>query len=59
MRARRQNHQGGFNLLEVIVAAFIFSVVSVAFLGVWGQQARAMEKSRHIMVANFLAEQLI
>lgn len=49
----------GFNLLEVTVAAFIFSVVAISFVGVWGQQVRALEKSRHIMVATFLAEELI
>ncbi len=59
MRVRRKNPRRGVNLLEVIVAAFIFSAVSVAFLGVWGQQVRALEKSRHVMVATFLAEQLI
>lgn len=49
----------GFNLLEVVIAAFIFSAVSISFVGVWGQQVRALEKSRHVMVATFLAEQLI
>lgn len=59
MRARCRKLHSGFNLLEVIIASFIFSVVSIAFLGVWGQQVRAMEKSRHVMVATFLAEQLV
>lgn len=49
----------GFNLLEVTIAAFIFSVVSISFIGVWGQQVRALEKSRHVLVATFLAEELI
>ncbi len=49
----------GFNLLEVTIAAFLFSVVSIAFLGVWGMQVRGLEKSRHVMVATFLAEQMI
>lgn len=49
----------GFNLLEVMIAAFLFSVVAVAFLGVWGQQVRGLEKSRHVLVATFLAEELI
>jgi Tfp pilus assembly protein PilV len=51
--------QRAFNLLEVTIAAFIFSVVSVGFIGVWGQQVRALEKSRHVLTATFLAEELI
>ena len=49
---------GGFNLLEVVIASFIFSVTAVAFLGIWGLQARSVEKSRHKLVATLLAEQL-
>lgn len=49
----------GFNLLEVVIACFIFSVTTLAFLGVWGMQVRAVEKSRHSMVATFIAEGLI
>ena len=59
MRLVLGHRRGGFNLLEVTVAAFIFSVVAISFLGVWGQQVRALEKSRHVMVATFLAEELI
>ncbi len=56
---RFESRRAGFNLLEVTIAAFIFSVVSISFLGVWGQQVRVLEKSRHLMVATFLAEELI
>lgn len=59
MRSARRHNPRGFNLLEVIIAAFIFSAVAISFLGVWGQQVRASEKSRHLMVATFLAEELI
>ena len=48
----------GFNLLEVVMASFLFSTLAVAFLGVWGMQVRATEKSRHKLVATLLAEQL-
>ncbi len=51
--------QGGFNLLEVIIASFIFAGISVSFLGVWGMQVRAVEKSRHLLVATYLAEQIM
>lgn len=58
--SRRSGHScRGFNLLEVVIAAFLFSVVSISFLGVWGMQVRGLEKSRHVMVATFLAEQMI
>jgi Tfp pilus assembly protein PilV len=51
--------QRGFNLLEVAIAGFIFATISVAFMGVWGMQVRAVEKSRHSLVATMLAEELI
>ena len=41
------------------MAGFIFSAVSVAFLGVWGLQIRSLEKSRHNLVGTMLAEQYI
>lgn len=56
---RPQSRSWAFNLLEVTIAAFIFSAVSISFVGVWGQQVRALEKSRHLMVATFLAEELV
>lgn len=46
----------GFNLLEVVVGAFIFSVATIALVTVWGTHYRAMSKSRNKIVANFLAE---
>lgn len=49
----------GFSLLEVVIAAFIFSFVSVGFLSIWGLQVRSLEKSRHMLVATLLAEELI
>ena len=58
MPDRTAHRRRGFNLLEVVIAAFIFSVSAVAFLGIWGLQARSVEKSRHRLVATLLAEQL-
>lgn len=49
----------GFNLLEVIVASFLFAGISISFLGVWGMQVRAVEKSRHLLVATYLAEDIM
>lgn len=54
-----QDRQSGFNLLEVAMAGFIFSVISISFLGVWGMQVRGVEKSRHNLVASMLAEEII
>lgn len=59
MLCRRFNSRLGFNLLEVVIASFLFSTIAVAFLGVWGMQARGLEKSRHNLVATMLAEQLV
>lgn len=58
MSVRTPHRFRGFNLLEVVIAAFIFSVSAIAFLGIWGLQARSVEKSRHKLVATLLAEQL-
>ena len=49
----------GFNLLEVVVGAFIFSVATIAMVTVWGTHYRAMAKSRNKIVANFLAEAVL
>jgi Tfp pilus assembly protein PilV len=59
MRILPRREKWGFNLLEVTIAAFIFSTVSISFIGVWGQQVRALEKSRHLLVATLLAEEYI
>ena len=57
--ARDVKSRSGFNLLEVVIGAFLFSTIAVAFLGVWGMQARGLEKSRHSLVATMLAEQMV
>lgn len=51
-RATRKGH----NLLETILASMLFAVISVALLGIWGMQARAMLKSKNVMLAAFVAE---
>lgn len=56
---RLKKRSDAFNLLEVVIAGFLFSIISVAFLGVWGMQVRGAEKSRHNLVATLLAEQMI
>ena len=57
--SRDVKSSAGFNLLEVVIGAFLFSTIAVAFLGVWGMQARGLEKSRHNLVATMLAEQMV
>ena len=46
----------GHNLLETILASILFAVISVALLGIWGMQARAMHKSKNVLLAAFVAE---
>lgn len=43
------------SLLEVIIAAAIFVMVSVALSGVWVMYARSAAKSSEVLAANFLA----
>ncbi len=50
---------GGFNLLEVILGAFIFSTVSIGLMGVWISHHRSLGKSRNNVVANLLAQAVI
>ncbi len=49
----------GYNLLETILAGVLFSIVSVGLIGLWTNYARAMEKSRHRIVASYLAEKVM
>lgn len=49
----------GFNLLEMLIAGFIFSLASIFMVGVWGTHYRSVSKSRHRIVANFIAESTI
>ena len=46
----------GHNLLEAILASVLFAIVSVALLGIWGMQFRAMSKSQGVLLASFVAE---
>ena len=45
----------GHNLLEVMIASFIFSVVALMFSGVWVQFYSALTHSRHRIAATALA----
>jgi Tfp pilus assembly protein PilV len=55
----KRRHTSGHNLLEAIIAGFIFAVVTVALMGVWDMQFKAMLKSKETAVASFLAEQIM
>ena len=50
---------GGFSLLEVVVATFIFLTVLGALQGYWVTVARMMENSRARTAASFVAEQIL
>lgn len=42
----------GHNLLEIMLASFVFSAVSLMLLGVWTNHYRAMGKARNYIVAS-------
>lgn len=50
---------GGHNLLEMILAAFIFSTVALGTTAVWIQHSRVMAQSGGRLVGQFLANQLM
>lgn len=56
MRASREK---GHSLLEMILAALLFSTVAVGVLAVWVMQHKAVTKSGHVLVAQYFGEQLM
>lgn len=49
----------GHNLLEMIIATFIFSTVLLGLTSVWMQHSRVMERAGGRLVGQFLANQLM
>ena len=49
----------GHNLLEMIIACFIFTTVAVGLTAVWIQHSKAMEFAGSRLVGQFLANQLM
>lgn len=47
--------KSGHNLLEVIIASFIFSVAALSFVGVWSHFYSAVTHSRNRIIGNALA----
>ena len=56
MQARREK---GHSLLEMILAALLFSTVAVGILAIWVMQHKAVTKSGHVLVAQYFGEQLM
>ena len=56
MRASREK---GHSLLEMILAALLFSTVAVGVLAVWVMQHKAVTKSGHVLVAQYFGELLM
>ena len=56
MQASRKK---GHSLLEMILAALLFSTVAVGVLAVWVMQRKAVTKSGHVLVAQYFGEQLM
>lgn len=46
----------GFNLLELILASLLFGTIATAFLGVFTQHAKAIDKARMQLMASHLAQ---
>lgn len=55
----RRIGQKGHNLLEAVIAGMIFAVTTVALMGVWNMQFKAMLKSKETAVSAFLAERIM
>ncbi len=49
----------GFNLLEVVLAGFLFATVTSSLVGVWITYARATAAGRTMLVANHLAQNVM
>ena len=56
MGSRRQE---GHSLLEMILAALLFSTVAVGILAIWVMQHKAVSKAGHVLVAQYFGEQLM
>lgn len=57
MRAIGSRVQGGFSLLEVLLAALIFATVVGSVAASWKYQERSMKKYRNRNAARLMAEQ--
>lgn len=55
----RPSRPAGHNLLEMIVAVFIFSFVAIGVVGVWVMHYRTMERANGRLAAQFLASELV
>lgn len=56
---RSRKNTSAHSLLEVIIAAGIFVMVSIGLSGVWVMHARGMSKTSESMAASFLARSVI
>lgn len=55
--ASNVHRRRGLNLLEMVLALFIFSSIMVALFNMWGFHARALASTRNQMVASFILSQ--
>jgi Tfp pilus assembly protein PilV len=56
---RRPSNRRGHNLLEVLIAASILSVVVILMAGVWALYHTALTKSKNMLVATSLARSVL
>lgn len=59
MEMRFRRIPSGHSLLEAVLAAVIFAIISVFLMGVWDMQFKAMSKSKEMVVASYLAERVM
>ncbi|MBI3927885.1 MAG: hypothetical protein HY319_20255 [Armatimonadetes bacterium] len=53
------SYRRGYNMLEAVLAVFLFSIVVVFMMSLWAYYARSIEKSRNHMVATHLGERAL
>ena len=54
--ARTPGPPRGFSLVEVLVAAGIFTIAVLAMVGMWSLQARSIDLARNVLAATTLCE---
>jgi Tfp pilus assembly protein PilV len=57
LRSRSKDNRKGLNLIEVVIATFLYLIIMVSLLNVFNQGYRFLRKSRMAQTAYFLAQE--